>query len=180
MLSLYSLSKESNVIVHRYTIVLLLSRPSTFFTAIDHPRSHFKFRKLDWKATPQVQARMFDKQRHAKDLDGSSGGIINKQNRGARDQRLYRLKFFFPVVMVVCLLGEYTNLHKTPGQYSKSFFSPAKIFSIFFFEERSKSGLQCSKSSRERLLCSHFFLQEKISLSASFHWKKKGSIPFGR
>ena len=95
MLSLYSLSKESNVIVHRYTIVLLLSRPSTFFTAIDHPRSHFKFRKLGWKATPQVQARMFDKQRHAKDLDGSSGGIINKQNRGARDQRLYRLKFFF-------------------------------------------------------------------------------------
>jgi len=104
---------------------------------------------------------MFDKQRHAKDLDGSSGGIINKQNRGARDQRLYRLKFFFPVVMVVCLLGEYTNLHKTPGQYSKSFFSPAKIFSIFFFEERSKSGLQCSKSSRERLLCSHFFFARK-------------------
>jgi hypothetical protein len=69
----HSLSKESNVIVHRYNYSSVTFMHPRLLTA--RSCTHIKFTKKTrfLRVTFGVQVRLFEKQRHAKDFEGSAG-----------------------------------------------------------------------------------------------------------
>jgi hypothetical protein len=70
----HSLSKESNVIVHRYNYSSVTFIHPRLLTARSCTHNKFTKKKTRFlRATFGVQVKLFEKQRHAKDLERSAG-----------------------------------------------------------------------------------------------------------